>query len=225
MIKNFVCLANSRKLAGRCLAGIVDDGSKEWIRPISARPGGEVSLRESQYEDGSEPSVLDIVSTKFLHPLPSKFQSENWIFDSGYYWSKVGRMEWENLLTLEQHPNTLWINGYSTRDGNNNRVPLEQAETLTDSLKLIRVKDLLLEVHVPGEAFGNPRRAVNAHFTYARQNYILRVTDPQYEESYKARQNGLYRLGDSFLTISLGEPHSDDYTYKLVAAIIEREKI
>jgi hypothetical protein len=51
------------------------------------------------------------------------------------------------------------------------------------------------------------------------------VTDPEYERAYLAEPNGNYELGEAFLTVSLGEPHSDGYAYKLVAAIVERLKI
>jgi hypothetical protein len=47
------------------------------------------------------------------------------------------------------------------------------------------------------------------------------VTDPGYERTYLARPDGSYEIGESFLTISLGEPYND-YYYKLVAAIIPR---
>jgi len=49
--------------------------------------------------------------------------------------------------------------------------------------------------------------------------YALWVTDPSYERSYLARPDGDYEIGESFLTISLGEPFND-CCYKLVAAII-----
>jgi hypothetical protein len=50
------------------------------------------------------------------------------------------------------------------------------------------------------------------------------VTDPEYELQYLAKPEGIYELGESFLTVSLGEPY-DGYAYKLVAAIMERTKI
>jgi hypothetical protein len=117
------------------------------------------------------------------------------------------------------------INGHNTYHGANNRVPVEHADTLSDSLKLIRVDRVTLQVHVPSARFGDPKRVVDAKFRHAGSKYILRVTDPEYELSYLAKSDGTYGLGESFITVSLGEPHSDGYTYKLVAAIIERAKI
>lgn len=74
-IKTLVCLANSRKLLGRCVAGIVDGSQAEWIRPISARPNREVSEYERQYEDGSDPRVLDIVSVPLLQLSHTAFRA------------------------------------------------------------------------------------------------------------------------------------------------------
>ena len=222
-IKRLVCLANSRKNRGRCVAGIVDDGSRKWIRPVSARQGHEVSAYERQYENGSDPSVLDIVSVPLLQPKPHGFQRENWLLDPHAHWKKIGRVGWDKLLTLEQRPKTLWTNGYSTYHGNNDRVSTEQVNTLPDSLKLIRVDGVTLQVHVPKEAFGDPTRVVRAKFRYAGSEYALRVTDPVYERIYLAERNGIYKLSEAFLTVSLGEPF-EGYVYKLVAAIVERAK-
>lgn len=222
--KTLVCLANSRKRLGRCVAGIVDNGSGEWIRPVSARQNREVSARERQYGDGSDPHVLDVVSVPLLRPLPHCFQSENWLLDPRYYWKKIGQVGWDKLLALQQEPKTLWINGYDTYHGSNNHMPTELANILPDSLKLIRVNGMTLQVHTPGATFNNPKRVVDAQFQYAGFEYRLRVTDPEYECRYLAESNGNYELGEVFLTVSLGEPHDDGYVYKLVAAIVERVK-
>src|SRR5437868_7416495 len=193
-VKTLVFLANSRKHLGRCVAGMVRGAQEEWIRPVSARSGHEVSEVERQYEDGSEPRVLDIVRVSVIERQPFGFQSENWLLDPGYYWEKIGRIGWDKLAVLEQHPTTLWINGYSTFHGGNDRMPVEQAGTLADSLKLIRVDRMTLQVHAPSEAFGNPRRVVRAGCRCAGWEYALLGTDPEYEDTYLAQPNGIYKL-------------------------------
>ncbi|MEU7748220.1 hypothetical protein [Nonomuraea sp. NPDC049158] len=222
--KTLVCLANSRKLLGRCVAGIVEGGQTEWIRPISARLTHELSQDERQYEDGSDPRVLDIISVPLRQPEAHSYQSENWRLDLDYYWRKIGQAGWDKLLTLEQHPRTLWINGSNTYHGYNDRVLMQQANTLVDSLKLIRVDRVTLRVHAVNTTSGEQKRVVRAQFRHAGLEYVLRVTDPEYEREYLTRSDGLYKLGEAFMTVSLGEPF-DGYTYKLVAAIMERAKI
>src|SRR5437868_5121823 len=93
--KQLVCLANSRKKGGRCVAGIVQGSQTEWIRPVSARPEHEVSQTERQYNDRSDPRVLDIISIPLLQPQADRYQSENWLLDPDSRWRKVGRVGWD----------------------------------------------------------------------------------------------------------------------------------
>jgi hypothetical protein len=76
-------------------------------------------------------------------------------------------------------------------------------------------------VFKPGEAFGNPKRRVQGQFRHCETDYQLWVTDPVYERAYLAKTDGNYEIGETLLTISLGEPYNDA-CYKLIAAIIER---
>ncbi|MFF9673891.1 hypothetical protein ACF1GS_19715 [Streptomyces eurythermus] len=140
--KQLICLANSRKHRGRCIAGI-DIKSNTWIRPISSRPGHEVSESERTYQNGAEPRMLDVISMQLLRPRQSGYQRENWILDSSVRWTKLGQIGWADLYRMEQHPTQLWINsGDSTARGLNDRVPVEREGEITDSLKLIRVDSL-----------------------------------------------------------------------------------
>lgn len=226
IVKRLVCLANSRKLNGRCVAGIeLLSGNRRvgWIRPVSAREHEEVSEYERQYEDGSDPHVLDVMNVPLVEARPNGYQQENWLLDPNEYWQKVTRVSWSDLERLADPVNPLWIDGNSTYNGRNDRIPLAQANGLTSSLRLVRVDQLTLAVFKPGEAFGNPKRRVQGRFVYSGTEYRLWITDPHYEREYLAKSDGQYEIGESYVTVSLGEPHNDA-CYKLVAAIMERAR-
>ena len=71
--KTILCLANSRKLGGRCVAGreIGENGVGQWIRPVSNHGHGEVSEADRRFENGVDPMVLDIVEIPMLRPIVS----------------------------------------------------------------------------------------------------------------------------------------------------------
>ena len=223
--KRVVCLANSRKLTGRCIAGREIGRGKPgaWIRPVSARASREVSEYERQYRDGSDPLVLDIISIPVLKPLPEKWQTENWLLDDEFYWRKEGTWPRFDLSDLLDPVTPLWINGFHTYHGHNDKIPDESMRDVSGSLRLIHARRTRLAVFSPGEAFGNRKRRVQAHFSHAGTDYALWVTDPKYERRYLAKLDGTYDIGDCYLTISLGEPYQGA-CYKLVAAIIECDR-
>ena len=221
--KRIVCLANSRKLNGRCIAGreLVSGSPGAWIRPVSEREKQEVSEYERQYEDGSDPKLLDVIDIPFLEHRPGEYQPENWLLDPKVYWSKVDKFSWGELELFLDSEGSLWQNGFHTYNGMNDKIPLEEAQKETSSLKLIHVDKVHLNVFVPGEIFGNSKRRVQAQFHFSESEYALWVTDPDIERYYLARADGDYELSECYLTVSLGEPY-DGYCYKLVAAIIEK---
>ena len=223
-IKTIVCLANSRNLSGRCIAGreIMDKKVRGWIRPVSDRPGEEVSEYERQYEDGSDPRVLDIINVPLLAARPNHHQQENWLLDPASYWVKQGQAPWERLFKLIDPVDTLWENGSNTISGKNDRMSPEQVSQLNSSLCFIHVDSLTLSVFSPGKGYGDPKRKVQAHFTHNDVSYSIWVTDPSYERKYLKMSDGDYTLGECYLTISInGEPYQGQY-YKFVAAIIAR---
>jgi Dual OB-containing domain len=95
MTKRLVCLANSRKLHGRCIAGreLLAGRPGEWVRPVSDREHEEVSEYERQYEDGSDPRILDIIDVPLIAPRASPHQPENWLLDPGMYWRKLESLD------------------------------------------------------------------------------------------------------------------------------------
>ncbi len=219
VVKRLVCLANSRKESGRCIAGKEPTGGV-WVRPVSDRMKQEVSEEERQYRDGSDPRVLDIIDIPLKYHHPTSYQSENWLLDPDQYWILSGRARWSDLDALTDHPERLWVNESSTSAGLNDRVLHSDADRLTSSLFLISPEGVVLRVFAPGVDFGNPKRRVQIDFWYRGVNYRLWLTDPLVEQKYLAGKDGKYPFGDCFATVSLGEPHKDGYCYKLVAALI-----
>ena len=195
-------------------------GGGGWIRPVSARENQAVSEDERQYEDGSDPQVLDIIDIPVREPQHDGHQTENWLLDPEHDWKRVGFYAPFDLPDLADPVELLWVDGHSTKSGRNNRVPIEAIGEATSSLRLIRVKEVILKVHAPGKDFGNPERRVEGQFVHANQDYEFRVTDPIYEGQYRSKPDGTYPLGECYLTISLGEPYNG-FIYKLIAAIIE----
>lgn len=220
--KRIVCLANSRKLSGRAIAGVEWDGERGggWCRPISDREGGDVSEYERQYDDGSDPKLLDIIDVPVIRHQAEGYQTESWLLDPERYWEKAGEYAATRLNRLADPESPLWIDGFSTYNGLNDKIPEALLVRLSSSLRLIQVDAVELHVYKPGEAFGSRKRRVQAHFAYAGQAYSLWVTDPGYERRYLAKLDDTYALGECFLTVSLGEPYGGA-CYKLVAAIIE----
>ena len=213
--RRIVCLANSRKPGGTCVAGReLSRASGAWIRPVSARRGQEVSSFERRCEDGSDPGLLDILDVPLLRHQPEGHQSENWLLDPDHRWVKRGRCLWESLSGLGEIGGGLWEDGFHSTDGTNDRIPEMRAVRQSSSLKLIHVDNLQLEVSRP-----HLKKQVRGHFEFDGSGYGLRVTDPDIERRFTAL--GVYDLPDCYLTVSLAEPWRQ-FCYKLVAAVMLR---
>ncbi len=118
--RRIVCLANSRKESGRCVAGleIVESGLKGWIRPVSGREKGELSLDERRYENGQDVQLLDIIDIRFVEPRPHGCQVENHLIEDVS----------------------------SSYGGSNDRIPVVDADYLDHSLKLVQPEALRIWV-------------------------------------------------------------------------------
>lgn len=180
-----------------------------------------MSEYERQYEDGSDPRLLDIIDVPLLEARPRDYQQENWLLDPEYYWQKVGSFEWDKLHRIADSGGTLWRNKCHTYNGLNDQIPLPEACLEDHSLKLVHVDGMKLRVFAPGAAFGNAKRRVQAQFRFSVADYALWVTDPRIERAYLAMADGEYQFGECYLTVSLGEPFNE-HCHKLVAAVLER---
>lgn len=221
VVKRIICLANSRKYQGRCVAGKerLPNGSFAWVRPVSSRPNEELTEAERRYSDGSEPKLLDVIDIPLRRAAPRSSQKENWLLDAGRRWALHRRAEWRHLAALVDDPATLWANESSSFGGMNDRVAATVAEDLPCSLYLLRLDDLAL--HVSSRAGdGSFRWRLQASFTHRDVGYRLSVTDPEIEAACLMRADGTYQIGRAYATVSLGEPFRDGFCYKLVAALM-----
>ena len=216
--KKIICLANSKKVSGRCIAGkeIVSEQYGQWIRPVSHRKEGEISEEEQVFSDGSYPQILDIISITLLKPLAHKYkyQTENHLIDSKVHWEKKDVEIWDNLEQIKDEPSELWFNEYSSSNGENDRIPKDEVSKLKTSLCLIYVQSI--KIHVYTDSY---RRKIRALFIYNKYKYNLSITDPKVESYFLKKQDGQYRMNNLYLCVSIGEPFQD-YCYKLVASVI-----
>ena len=187
---------------------------------MSGREDEGVTEAEYRYADGGGPRLLDFVDVPVLGPRPAGHQRENWLLDPDRRWARADRLGLSQLPTWADAVDSLWINGSSTSNGLNDKVPASEANTLDTSLYLIEA-NLEICVFNPEAARGDFRRRVQGRFRHNGTDYRMWVTDPDQEQKYFAGPNGSYQLGKCYLTVSLSLAAIYGYHYKLIAAIIE----
>lgn len=219
-----VCLANSRKLSGRCVAGLRTDW-RGWLRPISDTEDGTLWQNHYALEGGGETEVLDVVRVPILRSRPEPHQPENWVIDASKPWKYVGPADQNFVPFLKAHLST----SRHLFGTDSDRIPFSKLERspASESLALIVPGDL--EWSTGWDPFRR-RHRVRALFAYHGVVYNLGVTDPVWEKRLLDNtryasgryQSDLAKEGRILLTISLGEPYDvDGCCYKLVAGVIE----
>ena len=225
--KTIVCLANSKKHGGTCVAGIelLDSRVGDWVRPVSVRAGHEVSIAEQTTLDGLQPQVLDVISIGLLQSAASGYQSENWVLDDTYRWIRVGRWSFADLASVIDTTPTLWTNESSSTVGIHDRVAEKHLSRHTRSIGLIHA-DAAAVVVSKNPWSGDTE--VRLRFDYGAVPHELKITDSTYHAHYRAKGVGHHLLSEETLvTVSLAEPYTapqagaEAYSYKVVAAIIE----
>lgn len=222
-----LCLANSRKMSGRCIAGKEIDGNKigAWIRPVSAREHEEISERDRRYKNGHTASLLDILSIPMLRQKATAYQSENHLIADQFYWEKDRNATWQEVESaVDAIAGPLWINGYSSFSGMNDRIPEDEAAKLKTSLILIKPENMNIHVAPKGDPSAPQKRSVRARFSLNGNQYSLGLTDAQMERKYLQGKDGIFPVADALLCISLGEPFKG-YAYKLAAALITPDRV
>lgn len=217
--EEILVLASSRKLGGRCVAGITRSG--EWVRPVSNEPHG---LFQIECEvDGRLPEVLDVVRFPYVKRLADSAQPENVLIDGS---------EWELRRKLPPEEANERLHQFLATGprllGNRGRAMKEEeaAEGVEASLALIEPRSgIELIMHPPEEEQGKHKPRVG--FDFASTRYELPVTDIPVEEAirdagvgrYEPEELGFDASGTVFLTVSLGEAYNG-WHYKLAAAVL-----
>jgi len=218
-----VCLANSKKPGGKCVAGKITQGTYQnnWLRPVAPREKRAITLDDQRYENGQYASLLDVINITYTGVQPNTYQLENHVIDIDVDWELVGTFDRQNLHNLVDGPPRLWADskddGYS---GINDRLPGSTLIEPISTLYLIQPKDVSIRVKAEGAPWGNSELKVRAFFTYNGIKYGLMVTDPIYKARFLQAGSGTYEAHDViFFTVSLGEVDQRGYAYKLVAAV------
>lgn len=220
-----ICMANSTKLGGRCVAGLRVDGGG-WIRPVSNDESskGALSPRHYKLEDGAEVRPLDVVEISVIRPFPQPHQPENWLIEDKP-WQLIQRKPGPEILNI-LHAQI--FRGSALLGNRSDRISFDTFVTTPAQTSLVLVEPENLYWHITSDIKNRPQ--VRAVFQLSGQGYDLVVTDPLWNGQLKVLPFGCYpgldvpglKSGDKILfTISLGEPfEKDNCCYKLVAGVI-----
>ena len=205
-----ICLANSYKTGGRCIAGI-DIETGEWIRPVPENINK--AIRDQRMINGREPKLLDILEIPVENYGPDeRCQPENRLLKRGR-WTRKGRLKPRDLLKYCEDDSIILHN-------HKDRVPPDEfsqkPKCKWKSLQLIHSKRV--------DFYQNPWGKWCVSFSYGdRQCLELKLTDP----ILLSRLSNRKTISRScILTISLGtpfrrQPSDIEFCWKMVAGVVE----
>ena len=214
MPTKFVCLSNSFKEGGRCIAGVElnDDNTPvktndhlKWIRPVSHSVHGEVPTHLVDHIN-----VLDVVElTLDGYPLEKNYQSENVFFRADSI-NVSGAFNPDNICEFCDNRNNIFGN-------RNKKISAQEILNLNYSLMLVKADLFEVVTQVFDDNVANPKTRLN--FAFRGYNYNFPVTDPVFLYKYRSDTNYLKNCKHLFLCLSITVPWNDWY-YKLIATVI-----
>ena len=217
MDKYFICLANSYKRGGRCIAGIEvvpnsntrwkivrnDDGIPSWIRPIAKTTYGEIP----NYV-GESIKVLSIVKLTNVVPCPEMAHTEN------VHYSCMEQCD-DNIMHESSVINQLVDTKHQSLFHNKRRaVSAEMLAGINYSLMLIHPDKASAYIDENREKSKNRMK-----FTYYDVEYDFPITDPAFLDEFKREPERYADIPNVYLAISLGLEF-EGWHHKLVAGVI-----
>lgn len=206
-----LCLANSWKYGGRCVAGVQNDGS--WIRPVSDTEDGSLNGNSCLMRGGRPVRVLDVVRLRVQSPDPRPHQPENWIVTDDEWVLLRSR----NVHEVSEFLDSVTVQGPSLFGTTTERVTWSQIQESESNPSLALVKAQRPRFHW---SQSNPTQR-RASFALGGVSYDLPMT---FEFELPAKGEANHRSQSSwYFTISLGEPFArqGNDCFKLIAGAIE----
>lgn len=209
----FLCLANSYKRGGRCIAGIEmyysreiprhKNGNPRWIRPIAETQYGEIPNHVA-----NNINLLSFVELEDGYICPDNVHTEN-----------VRYLQMEVLPStfsaVPEFLNQFVDNIHHSIFGNRGKaVSVEMASELDYSLMFIHVQNAKAYVDESREKSRNRMR-----FIYLGSEYDFPITDPVFLDEFRRKPECFTNIPDVYLTLSLGLEF-EGWHHKLVAGVI-----
>jgi len=217
MDKLFICLANSYKRGGRCVAGIeirfnaaghwgiVHDvhGTPCWIRPISKSTYGEIPNEEAIFIE-----LLDIVRAVGVEPCPHGAHAENVYYErleTTHLQVKLSGVIIEHLLD-HYHKDIFYNQGKAIH-------PSVYSQG-NYSLMFICPENAWVYVDTYRE-----RPQFRMAFQHIGVNYDFPITDPDFLDFLRDDPEQIGDFPNIMISVSLGLEH-EGWHHKLVAGVI-----
>lgn len=217
MDKHFICLANSYKRGGRCIAGIevaIDtdnhwsllchsDGSPRWIRPIDRNTEyGEITESDARFIP-----MYTVVKLTDVEPCPHQSHSEDVFYSQ---MSPVGMIHPSDEVLRSFEDKTHHEIFYSTDLGISPDVYAQGGYSL-------------MLIHPDGFRFVEDptknRAKYRMTFSYNGVTYDFSVTDSSFYEFVAHHPDAINALNDLYLTLSIGLEYEGRH-HKLIAGVI-----
>ncbi len=235
---DIICLANSFKHGGRCLAGFKTDGSG-WIRPVSNKPEGTLFTEHCTLNNQQIPRLFDIIRINYIKSIPEPHHPENWLI-TNQKWQFMGLPTVDQLNHLLKTEVNQASNSSTLLGNKDDRINWNflQENPTQKSLCLIRPHNLYWQIET------YKTRKYRARFELKNVHYNLGITDPNWIYLLELLPDGIYTSytlieklnlvnfdpNKFLLTISLSEPFSAKndqhfFCYKLVASVINSQYI
>ena len=227
----FICLANSYKYGGRCIAGIEiqlsadeksfrvvkEDDEPKWIRPVQR--GTE--HKEIAEETARNIRILDVIEIETTDSCGDDCQSENVYFKQMRIVKSLpfSPKVLQELLSKREsilHSDERFLTHDAYRANRGSLMLIEPEEP-----------EIIREVKITDDGKHVPK--YKARFSYKGTEYLLPITDPRYLERMEGYSNvplvGKFDTGTFFFTISMTAEPLNDKHYKLLAGIIDTRSV